>query len=730
MFRWLAICLLLCGGAVFLITLSVGGSPKTLLWDPAFGKNEEPEQHLGGSSQASPDRAPPGFENVPYGTGGAQGIVVPDGRVQVVETQEVPSRRDGQLLFIATDYHGDKLPDDPEERRKIIQEKMGYLALEIPKGSVPPEQCLTFPGHPGLFRRWHEELPLPRGGDHVIVYTQPRYFKILQVGDRVKEGDLLALVDPTLALAELSAKASKFESTEAERIASEKTREEAKARYENYQKAVQAKPGSIADEDIRGALLNWQRYTQEEVAKRSAQAQSVQEMSAAHTTVRFHEIRATIPGVVREIYKHRGDAVKNLDPVLRIENPERLRVEALLDVQEARRIKVGMRAVVEASQLDAPQLELQGHLQEVTAVAVAAGPKPIVVSASEDHTVCGWDPVSGKMVWRVPHGARVRSVACTGPDARGRLMLSGCADGTAWLFDLDHMDKQPVQLAERGEGPEATTLAHRGAVLCVAFSPDGTLCATGGEDRSIALWDVSGGKLLNRVAAAHRAPVTSLQFTTAHPEKEAACTALVSAGGDQALIVWKVEADKPPTKVIEHTRRGGDVAQLGTDGRRVLFDQGKELRLLGRDDRQIEGTLRNTTGGSGFTTMALFSPDGKTILTNSAADNRLQLWRTPEPGGRGAELRQFVWSHGPVTCGAFSPDGSFVVTGTQDNRVLVWAMPSAEEVNKRLSAKVTLVERSQDAGSRQVRVRAELDEVPAWLVPGGSAKMIILPEAR
>src|SRR5207247_939304 len=124
-----------------------------------------------------------------------------------------------------------------------------------------------------------------------------------------------------------------------------------------------------------------------------------------------HEIRATKPGVVRALYKNSGDAVKANDPVLQIQDLSRLRVEALLDVQEARRLKERMRAVVELSQPDAPRLDLAGHLDEVRAVAVTAGPEPLVVSASEDRSVRGWDPASGRLVWRIPHRSAVRGLA-------------------------------------------------------------------------------------------------------------------------------------------------------------------------------------------------------------------------------------------------------------------------------------------------------------------------------
>ena len=125
--------------------------------------------------------------------------------------------------------------------------------------------------------------------------------------------------------------------------------------------------------------------------------------------------------------------------------------------------------------------------------------------------------------------------------------------------------------------------------------------------------------------------------------------------------------------------------------------------------------------------MALFAPDGKTILTNSASEGRLQLWRTPPPSGRGSELRQLVWQKGAVTCGAFAPDNSFVVTGTQDQQVLVWRMPSQDEIDARLTAHVSLIERSINDSSRQVRIWAELVEPPPWVVPGGTATMVLAP---
>ena len=128
--------------------------------------------------------------------------------------------------------------------------------------------------------------------------------------------------------------------------------------------------------------------------------------------------------------------------------------------------------------------------------------------------------------------------------------------------------------------------------------------------------------------------------------------------------------------------------------------------------------------------MALFAPDGKSILTNGSAPGKLQLWRTPPKHGRASELRHFVWTKGTATCGAFAPEDSFLVTGTQDHQVLVWTMPEKNEVESRLGGRLILVEKHLDTQSRQVRVWAELKETPSWLIPGSRATIVVLPQTK
>ena len=59
--------------------------------------------------------------------------------------------------------------------------------------------------------------------------------------------------------------------------------------------------------------LTWDRYFYEEVSKRSAIKTAQREMNQTETTLKMYEIRSAIPGVVKTIYKNRGDAVKKLE---------------------------------------------------------------------------------------------------------------------------------------------------------------------------------------------------------------------------------------------------------------------------------------------------------------------------------------------------------------------------------------------------------------------------------
>jgi WD40 repeat protein len=647
-------------------------------------------------------------------------VIIPEGTLVIVMKQEVASEKEGKIDFIGTEVReGEVVTKD----KQLPDAEIGFLSLRIDENDValPSDVRFHFKNDPVTWYRRirnREELPPKK----VVFSYETLNVRKLQIGDRVYRGQLLALINPAKSFEDVTIKVAALNGKAEERALAENEKKVYEARYKNQVGMNRKTPGTIPFDMLEETRLMRDKYATEEEVKKREIEKAQRELSAAVTDLKIHEIRAAIDGVVKEIYKnHQGDSVKANEAILRIENPARLRVEAHLELQEALKLKEGMTAIVEASRPESPSMVLSGHLQAVTCVAVSKGktndPKskpPIIVSGSEDETLRGWNSVNGDKLWAISQlHSPVRSVACSPPAAKANLVCFGCADGRVRLYDLDKTDQKPRETNER----------HRGPVHCIAFSPDGEVIATGGDDRVIRLWKTETGELLHTLAN-HSGPVTSVQFASAKR--------LVSAAKDNRLIVWDVEANKPPHEIGPRFEgRGGEVLSLGVspDGKTVLFDQGKELRLLTLEDQQIAGILQNPSDSWNFSTMALFSPDGKTILTSGSEAERLQLWRTPITQKRGSELRQFIWK-GAATCGAFAPeDRSFAVTGTQDRQVLVWSMPSQVEIDSRLEAQITLVEKYLDTHSREVRVRAELDS-PEWLVPGMRATMVVLPQKK
>jgi WD40 repeat protein len=717
MFRWLAVCILLAAGTVTIMYVVSGLIPQAPA-NPIKDTNTSPNAGGGEKPAPAPPVADDGgnikplviFEMGTASRGLAQApTVIPGGRVYPVDTQDVPSERDGKLVCIGTEIkQGENVSDDKREKGVTF----AFLVVELTKAEKWTGPTYSIDGK--LYRRFDEKDPL-EAGKGLRVHREKRDLRILQVGEKVDLNQLLAVVNPSIAIDELNSKVAKLESAEADVKVSSKTKDEAQKRYESATVAYRGK--AVSEEDWRAAKLAWDRYIEEEFAKRAAVRQSLAEVQAALTALQMYEIRASVPGVVKQIYKHpRGEAIKNLESILQIQNHKLLRVQAEVDVQLTGGLEVGMPAVIEAAHPVPPAARLAGHGSEVTCVAVSKDPaNPLIVSGSEDRTVRVWARQDGRWSqrWQIPVSTAVRAVACTGRDAPQNLALIGAWDGSVHLLDLDKKETRPM------------AARHPKPVNCAAFSPNGNVCATGDDDRSIYFWNTADGQLLYALRGAHRAQVTSLQF--------ASPTMLVSAGNDQRLVAWDVADPKNPRLVHQFDHRGGAVKSLGVshDGKYVLSDHGRELRRMSLENEQIDGIISNPTDSANFSGMALFSPDGLCVLTNGDDAGRLQLWRTPSADARAEELRQYIWTAGAATCGAFAPDSTFAVTGTRDSQVLVWEMPKTkagangpELEEPPLRGTLTLVDHSLNDTTRQVRVWAELI-APEWLTPGSTATIVI-----
>jgi RNA polymerase sigma factor (sigma-70 family) len=245
---------------------------------------------------------------------------------------DVPALYDGPLTVIGTEaLPGEKVP----ERRRVTA-KVGFLVVAIQPGEkLPADQQIAFPNVKQRYRRWQEGDPLKEPGQptvrkhgeeqkppYMIVAEERRTFSRLEVGDPVKADQMVALVDPTIAIKDLSSKNAQMNAAEAEVLSSMRTKEEALRRYLAMQDANRKVPNSVSKDDLEGGRLTWERYAQEQVSKEAALVKAQQELLLAVAVLEQHTVRTLNAGVVKKIYKNRGEAVRKFDPVIQVEISE------------------------------------------------------------------------------------------------------------------------------------------------------------------------------------------------------------------------------------------------------------------------------------------------------------------------------------------------------------------------------------------------------------------------
>ncbi|KAJ3103707.1 hypothetical protein HK100_004160 [Physocladia obscura] len=116
------------------------------------------------------------------------------------------------------------------------------------------------------------------------------------------------------------------------------------------------------------------------------------------------------------------------------------------------------------------------------------------------------------------------AVLCVAFSADGTLLATGSGDTTVRVWDLDTST------------PRHTLSGHTGWVQMLAFAPDSRVLASGSTDATVRLWDPRSGAALGPPLRGHTGLVSALAWEPLHRNK--ACARLASASKDATVRVW------------------------------------------------------------------------------------------------------------------------------------------------------------------------------------------------
>lgn len=170
---------------------------------------------------------------------------------------------------------------------------------------------------------------------------------------------------------------------------------------------------------------------------------------------------------------------------------------------------------------------LVGHSQAVNSLAFSLDGQQLA-SGSSDRSVKLWQVATGELLITLTgHKLKITTVAL---NAAG-ILATASADSTIGIWQNNKMQRQLT--------------GHVGSVTAIAFSPDGQMLASGGEDRSIRLWDTQTWTC-RQVLPGHAWQVSSLAFISGGE-------VLLSGSWDKTVKFWQVDTGKEFDLLAGHT---------------------------------------------------------------------------------------------------------------------------------------------------------------------------------
>jgi serine/threonine protein kinase len=208
---------------------------------------------------------------------------------------------------------------------------------------------------------------------------------------------------------------------------------------------------------------------------------------------------------------------------------------------------------------------------------------------------------------------------------------------------------------------------HSQSITAVIFNDNDTVLATASNDQIINLWDVKTLAKIHSLTG-HSHAVKSLAF---HP-----CGQILASGSwDKTIKIWDVNTGLALNTLTGHKLQVNAVAFSPQGQLLASASYDRTVRVWKLEDGKFH--LLTTLFGHTWAVLTVaFSPTHPNLLATGSGDNTIKLWDV-STGELISTLSGHSWS---VVAVVFSADGETLISGSWDKTVKIWQISTKSEI--------------------------------------------------
>lgn len=201
------------------------------------------------------------------------------------------------------------------------------------------------------------------------------------------------------------------------------------------------------------------------------------------------------------------------------------------------------------------------------------------------------------------------------------------------------------------------------SVLALAYNSDGSRLLIGGESRAVQIWQQPDSQLLYRLQTSE-----AISSLAVRPGSNTVAVGLAFTG---RIELWDGGTGAFLAALPESHFGGVEALAFTTDGELMASAGGGFFDQVMVWDMHSNTRLHSLTGFEDATVYSVaFSPDGRRLVAGGS-DGRIVVWEMPT----GEEITTLVGHVGEVNDMRFSADGTQLYSAGADGTLRVWNMP-------------------------------------------------------